>query len=223
MLTNKSILDSDITPVRASDTVAEAIEKMDRLNVSKLPVTENTTQKLIGQLSLRSLREASDEDKPVSDYKLDEAIKVFEGQHIFEAVRLMLQYELNLLPVVDEEWTFLGFINKQQVLEMLSRMLNLAEFGSVITVQLDQRDFSISEVVHLIEVEGAKILGLTVETPEEEEQSFDVSIKLNLKDVSRVAAALRRYGYTVHTESSNEAFGRDLETKADELIKYIDM
>lgn len=223
MLANKSILDTDITPVRASDTTEEAIAKMDALGVSKLPIMENTTRKLIGQLSLSDLKEVENKETPVSDFDLDEVVKLFEGQHIFEAVRLMLQYELRMLPVVDEEWTFLGFINKQQVLEILSRMLNLAEFGSVITVQLDHVDFSISEIVHLIEVEGAKILGLTVETPDNEGQHFEVSIKLNLNDISRVASALRRYGYTVLTESGNEAFGRDLETRADELIKYIDM
>lgn len=223
MLVNKSILDTRIEPVKASDTVEQAIQKMEELDVFKLPVVEHTTHKLIGQLSLKNLREADEREISVTDFKLAEAVKLFEGQHIFEAMRLMLQYELRLLPVVDEEGTFRGFINKQQILEILSRMLNLAEQGSVITVQLDHMDFSISEVVQLIETEGAKILGLTVEAPDRVEQSFEVSIKLNLNDVSRVASALRRYGYTVLTESSSEAFGRDLESKADELIKYMDM
>ena len=131
----------------------------------------------------------------------------------------MLQHELRLLPVVDEEWTFLGILTKEQVLESLSRMLNLAEFGSVITVEIERIDFSISEIVQIIETEGAKILGVTVET----EQKFEVSFKLNLKDVSRVVAGLRRYEYQVLAQSESTVFGEDLEHRADELLKYIDM
>jgi len=222
MLADKSIVEKDFAPLKGIDVVLSVKKRMEEEELTTLPVVNQVTQKLIGQVEYEHIKELEDQT-PVSDLELDEAVKIYQGQHIFEAARLMLQYELRVLPVVDEEWTYLGILTKKQVLESLSRMLNLAEFGSVITVEIKRIDFSISEIVQIIETEGAKILGVTVETPDDSEQKFEVSFKLNLKDVSRVVAALRRYEYNVLAESESTVFGEDLEHRADELLKYIDM
>lgn len=222
MLTNKTIINADFEPLKGSDTVYGIKDRMDEQQLEVLPVVDSTTKKLIGQVSYEQLS-VSDPGATIADLDLGEVVKIYQGQHIFEAARLMLQYELRQLPVVDEEWTFLGIIDKRQVLESLSRMLNLAEFGSVITIELDRVDFAISEIVNIIETEGAKILGLTVETPDREGQTFEVSFKLNIENISRVTSALRRYEYTVVAESTSEVFGSDLESRAGEMVKYMDM
>ncbi|NGP89617.1 CBS domain-containing protein [Fodinibius halophilus] len=222
MLANKSIVKQKFEPLEGSDQVKRIKERMDQERYNTLPVVNQVTQKLIGQINRDQIEDMSDE-APVSDLELDEAVKIYQGQHIFEAARLMLQHELHLLPVVDKEWTYIGVLTKEKVLESLSRMLNLASFGSVITVELSKINFSISEIVQIIETEGANILGVTVETPAEADKKFEVSFKLNLKDVSRVVAALRRYEYTVLAESKSTVFGEDLENRADELLNYIDM
>jgi CBS-domain-containing membrane protein len=190
--------------------------------IHTLPVVDGTTHALIGQASLRQLDRA-EERQLVSDLELEEPVKIYRGQHIFEAARLFLQYERQILPVIDEEWTLLGVVTRDVILERLARLLNVAESGSAITVTLERIDFSISEIVNIIETEGAKILGMTVEKPSEPQQTFAISFVLDIQDVSRVAAALRRYDYIVATDSENEVLRDDLENRADELIKYIDM
>lgn len=222
MLVNKSIIQDEFKPLTGNDTVKEVRNRMEGEKFDTLPIVDRTTQKLIGQIRYKTLLEA-DGDTLISDLKLEEAVKIYQGQHIFEATRLMLQYELNSLPLVDKQGAYIGIITKQEVLESLSRMLNLAQTGSVITIELDPVDFSISEIVQIIETEGAKILGVTVESPEDSPKSFEVSFKLNLEDVSHVTAALKRYDYNILVESESTVFGKDLEHRADELIKYIDM
>lgn len=218
----KHAINTEIEPLFAHNSVAESIEKMNKLEVGEFSVVDETTRKLIGQLTLNQLN-AEDPDKKISQLKLEEPVKIYFGQHIFEAMRLMLQYEMRMLPVVDKEQTVMGFLGKTKVLESLTQMLNLAEFGSVITIELAQRSLTLSEIVQLIESEGAKILGITVEMPDSQSDTFEVSVKLNLQDVTRVAASLRRHDYTVATDSGNEVFSMDVETRADELIKYLDM
>lgn len=222
MLINKSITHNDFEPLTANDTVAEVKTRMEEGELETLPVVDSTTQKLIGQIKYDILLKA-DDNAAISDLGLNEAVKIYQGQHVFEAARLMLQYELKSLPLVDEQGTYLGVITKQEILESLSRMLNLAQTGSVITIELDPVDFTLSEIVQLIETEGAKILGITVESSEDTPKSFEVSFKLNLEDVSHVTSALKRYDYNIVVESESTVFGKDLEHRADELIKYIDM
>ncbi|PAU92984.1 CBS domain-containing protein [Aliifodinibius salipaludis] len=222
MLANKSITESDFEPLHGTDTVAAVKNRMKEVQVNALPVVDPTTQKLIGQIDRDQLSRAED-DQQISDLQMDKTVKIFEGQHIFEGVRLMLQYELNLLPLVNKEATFLGVITKQQVLEAISKMLNLEQQGSVLTIEIEPIDFSLSEIVQIIETEGAKILGVAVESPDSNHQAFEISVKLNLKDISRVTAALKRYGYSVLSESESTVLENDLEYRADELLKYIDM
>jgi predicted transcriptional regulator len=222
MLANKSITTSDFKPLRGTDTVAAVRNRMKEEQVNALPVVDPTTQKLIGQIARDKLSRAED-DQQISDLQMDKAIKIFEGQHIFEGVRLMLQYELNLLPLVNKEATYLGVITKQQILEAISKMLNLEQKGAVLTIEIEPIDFSLSEIVQVIEAEGAKILGVAVESPDNNHQALEVSVKLNLEDISRVTAALKRYGYSVLVESESTVLENDLEYRADELIKYIDM
>jgi hypothetical protein len=136
----------------------------------------------------------------------------------------LLPYELQIVSVVDSEITFNGVITKQSLLETLPDMLNLVANGSILTIQLEKVDLTLSEIVHLIEVEGAKILGLSVEQPQKEGELFKVSIKINLRDATRITSALRRHDYDVIVDdASRDVFGFDMENRADELMKYIDM
>ena len=222
MLANRSITKSEFQPLNGSHTVEEVKLRMHNEQVNALPVVDPTTKKLVGQIRKDQLSDVDAEQK-VSELQMDQIVKLFEGQHIFEGARLMLQYELNLLPLVNEESAFLGVIPKQEILESISHMLNLEQAGSVLTIEIEPIDFSLSEVVQVIETEGAKILGITVERPDRNHQAFEVSVKLNMKDISRITAALKRYGYNVLVESENTIFENDLEYRADELLKYIDM
>ena len=216
-------INTDTRVLCSKDSVAQALEQMTELQVDRLPVIDETNNELVGQVTRNALEQLAEGSTLICDLELEKPIVIFNSQHLFHAVRLMLQHEMGMLPVVDDEWIFQGVIQKHQVLESLGQMLNLTEYGSIITIELKQRDLTLSEIVQLIETEGGKILGITVETPNEKRKKYEVSVKLNLQDVSRVASSLRRYGYTILTETKSETHNIDLETRADEFLKYLDI
>lgn len=216
-------LNTSMRVLSGQDTVGEALQHMTEQEAGRLPVVNSSTGRLMGQVTKAMLENLENKSARLVDMELEEPYKIFNKEHLFQAIRMMLQHELQILPVVNNDWEFQGIIRKQQVLESLSSMLNLTEFGSVITVELSESDFTLSEIVRLIEAEGGRILGITVETPNARNQAYEISIKLNLQDVSRVASALRRYGYSILTEAESESRNIDLATRADELLKYIDM
>ncbi len=222
MLVGKA-LDTATPVLTKKQSIGEALERMEHLQVTVMPVIDAQTGKLAGQIERSQIVEANKTMQPVSELILQEPVKIFKRQHLFNAIQLMLKYELSLLPVINDEWIYQGMIHKQHVLESLTHMLNITEFGSIITVELKKNDFTLSEIVQIIETEGGKILGITVETPDAEKGTYEISIKMNLKDVSRVASSLRRHGYAVITEAESEPSQIDLETRADELIKFLDV
>lgn len=219
----KELLNISFTPLEPSSTVSSALAKMDAWQSSNIPVVESSTKKNVGHLKFEDLVDIADEKTPVSELKMRNPIHVFENQHIFEVARLMLQHEVRLISVVDTSETYMGIIEKRSVLEGLSEMLNIAEQGSVITVEMAKSDFTLAELVHLVEVEGAKILGLTVESPADEASMIHISLKLNHEDTSAVTSSLRRHGYTTTTENKQDLIQVDLTSRADELMRYLDV
>lgn len=219
----KDLLNTDFKPLEPSSTISAALAKMDAWQTSNIPIVEPTTKKNIGHILFDDISDISDEQETISSLDFRRPIYTFEDQHVFEVARQMLQHEVRLLPVVDSSETYLGVIEKKNVLEALSSMLNIATAGSTITVQLEKADFTLSELVHLIETEGAKILGLTVEQPNESDATFRVSLKISHEDTSAVTSSLQRHGYTTTTENRNDLMQIDLSSRADELLRYLDV
>jgi acetoin utilization protein AcuB len=215
------IIDTNIAPLQVTDPVSLALTKLDLLFVTKFPVVDGGV--MIGMISLDTLIEVSDDQIPISALPLEDSIAVPESQHLFEAARTMLVHELFILPVVDHYQNFLGVIKKRDVLQALGDVFNLESFGSVITIEIMPYDFTLTEVIRLIETEEAKILGVAVEQPNDENGFYRVSIKLNLEDSSTVCSTLQRYGYVITSQVSSATMEKDFSDRADELIRYLDI
>ncbi len=219
----RNLLNIEFKPLRPDSPVSMALAKMDAWQSSSIPVVEMVTNACVGHILFDDIAGFADERTPISEAEIKNPIYVNENQHVFEVARLMLQHEVRLLSVVDEAGIYLGIIEKKQVLEALSNMLNVGTAGSVITVQMFKADFTLAELVHLIETEDAKILGLTVEQPDQNDSIIRISIKLSLNDTSAIVSSLQRHGYLTTTENRNDIYQMDLTSRADELMRYLDL
>lgn len=221
MIVNE-ILNTEIAPLKVSDPVSLALTKLDLLHINKFVVV-NDENKIEGMISIETLAEVVDEETRLSELPLEDVISVPNSQHLFETTRQMFSNELYVLPVSDVEKNFLGLVRKREVLNALNEIFNLSSYGSVLTIELAQIDYTLSDIVRIIETENAKILGVAVQQPNDEMDSIRVSIKLNLEDSSVVSAALRRFGYVIISEDRSESMENNFSDRADELIRYLDI
>ncbi len=219
----KELLNRDFNPLEPLSPISLALAKMDAWQTSSLPVVEPLTSRNIGHILFEDIANQLDESKLVSELNIRPPFYTYHNQHIFEVARQMLQHEVRLVPVVDHAEQYIGVIEKKKVLEALSKMLNLNTEGSVIAVHMARADFTLSEIVHLIETEGAKILGLTVNPSAEMEAYLEISIKVSSEETSAITSSLRRHGYTALTTNKSDLMQLDLSSKADELIRYLDV
>jgi predicted transcriptional regulator len=219
----KNLVNKDFKPLVPSSSVSAALAKMDAWHTSNIPVLEPATQTIIGHVQFDDIANIADESIPISDLDIRYPIYAYIDQHIFEIARKMLHHEVRILAITDRNGVFLGIIEKKDVLESLSNMLNITTSGSVITVQMLRSDFTLAKLVHLIETEGAKILGLTVEQPNNNDVMIQVSIKLSHQDTSAIISSLERHGYITATENRDDILQVDLTTRADELMRYLEL
>lgn len=219
----KKFTKNDLETLSTSSTVRKALELMDQHDVNVYPVVAEHTGKLLGMVKRSGLERLEDDQAKLEKMEFQKEISIEEGKHIFEAIRLVLKYEVRMLAVVNDDHEYRGLIRKQEIMEALSGLLNLSELGSILTIEMEQYDYTLTKLIELIETEGAKILGLAVETPTGQDNRFRVSIKLNTQKTGNVTATLRRFGYHVTTNTENDFSEIDYQARASELLHYIDM
>jgi len=97
-------------------TLADALALMADNNITGLPVVEPGTRKLVGVLTNRDVRFASNVQQPVRELMTRERlVTVSEGVSKDEAKRLLHQYRIEKLLVVDEAYRCIGLITVKDI------------------------------------------------------------------------------------------------------------
>ena len=105
-MTAETLLSTTILPLRTSDTGEDALAMMNDFLVRHLPVVNN--EQLLGLLSEEDILNA-DVEEPVGSYSLSiPSTSVQLTDHIYEVMRLLADYQLTVIPVVDIDGNYAG-------------------------------------------------------------------------------------------------------------------
>ncbi|MFH1086235.1 MAG: IMP dehydrogenase [Chloroflexota bacterium] len=95
-------------------TLAEAKAIMANYHISGVPITEG--RKLVGILTNRDIRFASEENKPVSAYMTAKNLVVGSiGTTLDEALMTLQEHRIEKLPLVDEDFNLVGLITVKDI------------------------------------------------------------------------------------------------------------
>jgi len=210
-------------PLKASDLAAHALKRMKDCGETSKAVVDFTTRKLLGEVSHDSLTLLRDTNVVVMQHLNKVTARVSPDTHILDAAGFMNRNKLSQVYITDDEQRFLGTAKNSDVFRAISILLNPEVEGAVIMVQVSARDYQLSDLVRIIELEGVKIFGIGVQHiySESEYPDFRISIKLNHSDTSRVIHVLNRYGYVILSETQKEENDDELHDRADELMRYL--
>lgn len=139
---------------------------------------EDSPEGTLGSLELHFERFAISEDGNMLD-----TIKLF---HIFNA---------NVLPVIDKNEKYLGYLSCEDVFGEFSKYPLFSENGAVLTVQVTGMHYSLTEIAQIAERSNAKIYGCFVSAVGED--SVNITLKISSENLSSIDETFERYGYTV--------------------------
>jgi len=106
----------DPLTIHPDQSLADALKMMDDFRISGIPVVERGTRRLVGILTNRDVRFASDVAQPVAELMTrDELITVREGVDKAEAKRLLHHHRIEKLLVVDAEYRCTGLITVKDI------------------------------------------------------------------------------------------------------------
>lgn len=106
----------DPLTIEPSARLADALALMSRHRISGIPVVEPKSRRLVGIVTNRDVRFATNPDTPVSELMTrDPLITVGEGVQQIEAKRLLHQHRIEKLLVVDGDYRCVGLITVKDI------------------------------------------------------------------------------------------------------------
>jgi acetoin utilization protein AcuB len=215
------ILNNEVLPLKASDTVAEGLKSMLECGRNRMAVMDYTTRKLLGEVLSADLQNSDSGKLALMAFVEKKPFIIHPDSHIIDAAGFMLRENRPNAYVIDKDGRYLGTLALEDLLQPLTKLLNAEQSGSVITLEMNARDYSLTDISRVIELEGVKILGLGVTYSGSDKNRCCVSIKLNQKDIANVIHVLNRYGYVITSETLTDDTDKDLHERADELLRYL--
>lgn len=208
--------------LRLHDTAGQALAWMEEYRIPQLVVAEEG--QYVGILSEEMLMDRPDEALIAECEPQHPDVLAYEGQHLLEWLRLVQRHQLEVLAVASTERHLLGCVSTRELYTQLAESLGTDEEGAIVVLELDDRDYSLTEISRLVESNGVKIISSTFVSPHyETERPGLLTLKLNRRDVKAVVATLERYDYTLHgLYAAEEADTTDRE-RLDQLLRYLEM
>lgn len=219
-MTAESLISDAIIPLSPSDTGEEALGVMNEFYIRHLPLVEGTT--LRGVISEDDILDA-DPREPVGGYRLPvQPPAVFTDDHLYDVMRILTEYKLTVVPVIDREGNYLGMITNEDLLRIFGESSTFSSQGSIVVLEVLRHDYSLSEISRIVESEGAIILSSFVRSFQGSNR-LEVTIKVNSQSIAATLATFERYNYSVKASFNEKQLSDALRERFDSLMNYLDV
>ncbi len=211
---------NDVKPLHPADEVGVILDTMEELKFSHLPVVDE--EKLyLGLICEDDLLEVSEEADPLSKhFRFLKSYSITEESNMFDAVRLIGEGNLSLLPVIDEAGLYKGYISAVELLQDVGRELTFSEPGGVIVLNVQVRDYQLAQIAQIVESEDARIIGFHLGNTADPDKML-VSLKINQTDLTRIIKAFERYNYNVAEVFHHSIFDESVADRYAAFMKYL--
>ena len=216
----KELISQTIDSLRTSDTGEETLAMMGIFHVKHLPIVNN--EQLLGMISEEDILD-KDMNEPIGSYRLN-MLKPYANQndHLFEVMKLMAEYKLTVVPVVDHEGKYLGLITQEDLIAYYAVSFSFAEAGSILVIETDTINYSLAEIARIVEGEGGSIL-VTFLTRMEDSTKIQVTLKINQMSVQRIVASLQRFDYQIKGAFTENDYEDIIKDRYDSLMSYLNV
>ena len=188
-------------------------------HVTHLPVV--VEDKLAGLISEDDLLNVSDDNTLLSQLApVFSKIVAHEDSLFFEAVQLVNEFNLTVIPVITKEAEYAGSIIATDLLKQLGKISGANDTGGVIVLEMEKVSFSFSEISKLVETNDAQITQLNT-YQDAPSGNFFIVLRINKLEISDIVATFQRYEYQVKYYFGEELYENELRSNYDHLMNYL--
>jgi signal-transduction protein with cAMP-binding, CBS, and nucleotidyltransferase domain len=217
------LINHTLPTLKPEDSAAQALDWMQEFRVGQLAlVADDDFKGLIDEAVLLDVADDNIQLAHVQPQHTDAFI--YNSQHLLEALQLAQSQQLDVVPVLDEDRQFAGTIPTSDLLRKFSQLIGLQELGALLVLNVEARDYSLSEISRLVESNDVKIVSSYFTSGSvEQDIPSTLTLKLNRREITAVVATLERYGYDVDATYANDRLLSPDQERLGMLFKYLDI
>lgn len=197
---------------------------MEVFRVSHLPVVVDKVY--LGVVSDKDIYDAENLDERIEKYISPILLQphVHVDQHIFEVVGIASGCGVSIIPVLEADHSYKGSITRTDLAFKLIELFSPNEPGGIIVLEMTDNNYSLSQISQIIEGNNARILSLYINKPSVWSKELDVTIKVNVVDLSGIIQTFVRYDYLIKETYMDQSKITSLfDDRYDQFIRYINI
>jgi acetoin utilization protein AcuB len=215
------LISNIIPPLKTSDTVQKALDRMSEFKLYHLPIVNET--QFLGLVAEHELIEVRDQQAPLGSLSLSIINPfVFEDAHIYDVIKLLNQLQLSLVPVLDLAKNYLGIISINGLLSYTSGIYALREPGGIIVLSIGNRNNSLAHMAQIVEADNAQILSSYVSSFPDSTR-LEVTLKINKTELSSIISSFERYNYEVKAVFNNSQNDDSSTDRFNSFMNYLNV
>ena len=210
-----------IPPLKSSETGERAMDWMNELRVSHLPVVDGT--EYVGLISENDIYDMADPSARIGDsfHNLPKPF-IRNDQHVYEMMKIISDLKITVVPVLDENNVYLGCTDLLYLMSQITAVNSIREPGSILVLVMNTHDYSLTQIARIVEENNAKVLSSFI-TSHQDSTELEVTLKINADNIDRIIQTFNRYDYTIKATFQKGRFQDDLKRRYDELMNYLNM
>ncbi len=213
-------ISKDFKPFTLETPISEVRLAMNSYLFSHFPVTD--AGKLVGLLPKDDFLNLSEEALSVIELKyMFQHFYTHSFDNHFDLINLFAQHDTNLLPLIDEKNTYLGYFELGEILQLCNNTPFFQKNSTTLVIEKEHNVYSMSEIAQIIETNKVKILGMYVSN--KDSVNTQIILRLDTENPNEVIQSLRRYEYHVLTTNKDDFLIEQLKERVGYLHKYLEI
>ncbi|TWI02279.1 CBS domain protein [Flavobacterium tiangeerense] len=210
---------NDFKAIDKQEFIATVQDFFSELHYSHFPVVDEGVY--IGSIPSKDI-ETFDSTKKVADYRFTlEGFFTRTNMVWLDVLEVFARNKTNLVPVLDENNTYVGYYEMEDVMRYFHDTPFLKEPGGIIVVKKPVLEYSMSQITQIVESNNGKLLGLFVS--EAAVDSIVVTLKISLGAMNEIIQTFRRYNYEILSDHQEDNYINNLKERSDYLDKYLNI
>jgi signal-transduction protein with cAMP-binding, CBS, and nucleotidyltransferase domain len=215
------LITEEVPSLKPTDTGKKVLDWMEDFHIAHLPVVNK--REFLGLVSYSDMLDLNDGKKTLEKLHVS-FIKAYVRQnyHIFDVLKVISTYKVSAVAVLDEQNKYMGVITADSIIQKIAQMPFVNEPGGIIILEINIRDYSLSQIAQIVEGNDTKILNLYVNS-HPDTTKMEVTIKVNKDELSPILQTFARYNYTVKATFHQAQTGENLKNRFDEFMHYLNI
>ena len=216
-----ALISNSIPPLRSTDTVQMALERLSDFKLYHLPLLKGNHY--LGMVAEDDLIEVRNAQQTLESSPLTLLHSfVYPDAHVYDVIRLFNQLNLSVVPVLDHNKHYLGLITVLSLIAFTSEIYAVKEPGGIIVLEISNRNNSLSHMAQIVEADNAQILSSYVQSFPDSTK-LEVTLKINKTELSGIIASFERYDYQVKAVFNSTATDQGTEDRYNSFMNYLNV